>query len=351
MGFWKISEWSTFINVCKHFYKRNNSHRIPTRKLQKIEDNPSGSYIIPTMFRQAFTLQLLEDLATQNYKPGQVVVVDATPEAERDEFIYSKREYPFELIIKWQETKGSCRARNEAIAVCTGDYIVFGDDDIRIPPDFIENHIRFLQTYSAGACNGLDIRADHFTQNIDDLKLKLEKLGDKRFQVGNAQSFSNANSCVKKEYVDQLVGNDINFDGGYGEDSDFGMSLTKIGVTVLHNPFSVNLHLKPPSGGYRFWGTQAKIMGNKRKVQPWELDTPVKWVKPVPSPTIMYGIMKQYTPQQLLEYKYKHFSYYLIDGPKLTFIYRLLRISYKNIQFNKSIFYARKLMNLGIRHQ
>jgi glycosyltransferase involved in cell wall biosynthesis len=53
-----------------------------------------------------------------------------------------------------QITQGSCRARNEAIALCV-DYIVFGDDDIRIPPDFIENHIRLLQTYNASACNGL----------------------------------------------------------------------------------------------------------------------------------------------------------------------------------------------------
>ena len=53
--------------------------------------------------------------------------------------------------------------------------------------------------------------------------------------------FSNANSCVKKEYVDLLVGNDINYDGGYGEDGDFGISLLKLGIPVLHNPFSANL--------------------------------------------------------------------------------------------------------------
>lgn len=351
LGFWKISEWKAFLYVLKNYNKRPDVDRIPPRKLNAILGKPTVSYIIPTMFRQEYTIQLLEDLANQNYWPTQVIIVDATPQDERKETLYQSKKYPFELIVKWQETKGSCRARNEAIASCTGDYIVFGDDDIRIPSDFIENHIRFLQTYKAGACNGLDIRADYHTQDLNDLEEKLAKLGSRRFLVGNAQSFSNANSCVKKEYVDQLVGNDVNFDGGYGEDSDFGMSLAKIGVVVLHNPFSTNLHLKPPSGGYRFWGSQAKIMGKKRKLQPWELDTPVKWVRPVPSPTIMYGIIKQFTPQQLVEYKYKHFSYYLFDGPKLSFLYRLLRLPYKNIQFKKSIFYARKLMNLGIRYQ
>ncbi len=351
MGFWKLSEWKAFLFAMRNYKKRLDNGIIPPRKLNAIQGNPKVSYIIPTMFRQEYTLQLLDDLTKQNYLPSQVIVVDATPQEERKENLYQAKPYPFELIVKWQETKGSCRARNEAIAYCTGDYIVFGDDDIRIPSDFIENHIQLLQTYNAGACNGLDLRADHHTQNLNDLKDKVAQMNKRRFLVGNAQMFSNANSCVKKEYVDQLVGNDVNFDGGYGEDSDFGMSLTKMGVVVLHNPFSTNLHLKPPSGGYRFWGIQAKIVGKNRKAQPWELDTPVKWIRPVPSPTIMYGIIKQFSPQQLIEYKHKHFSYYLFGGSKLTFLYRLMRLPYKNIQFKKSVFYARKLMNLGIRHQ
>jgi len=351
MGFWKISEWKALWYIKNNFQKRIYKEVIPARKLNVIRGNPTVSYIIPTMFRQEYTIQLLADLAAQKCKPTHVMVVDATPESDRDEAAYQQEQYPFELKVIWQQTKGSCKARNEAIAQCTGDYIVFGDDDIRIPADFIENHIRFLQTYDAGACNGLDIRANNYTQDLNDLKNKLNNFGDFRWKVGVTENFSNANSCVKREYVSQLIGNDINFDGGYGEDSDFGLSLAKIGVTVLFNPFSTNLHLKPPSGGYRFWGTQAKIMGKKRKVQPWELDTPVKWIKPVPSPTVMYGIIKQFTPQQLIEYKHKHFSYYLFSGSKLTFLYRLMRLPYKNIQFKKSVFYARKLMNLGIRHQ
>jgi len=348
-GFWKWKEGQAFFYAKKHFRKMDPKPTIKPRTLHPIEGNPTVSYIIPTMMRQDFTLQLLQDLASQTYPPAQVVLVDATPENQRDENLYLAKNYPFELVLRWQETKGSCRARNEAIALCTGDYIVFGDDDIRIPADFIENHIRFLQTYNTSACNGLDIRADHQTQDLNDLESKLAKLGSKRWKCGSAQMFSNANSCVKRELVNQLQGNDINFDGGYGEDSDFGMSLSKIGVTVLHNPFSVNLHLKPPAGGYRFWGTEAKKIGKQRKAQPWELDTPVTLIKPVPSPTVMYGIVKHFTPEQVNEYRYKYFFLFLFKGPKISFFYRLLKIPYKQLQFNKSLFYAKKLMNLGKR--
>ena len=351
LGFLKISEWKTLRNIKTKYATRSYSTFIPPRELNEIQGNPSVSYIIPTMLRQEYTLQLLDDLSSQTYKPNQVVVVDATPENQRNEKLYHLKDYPFELKIIWQKSKGSCRARNEAIALCTGEYVVFGDDDIRVPSNFIANHIKFLQTYNAGACNGLDIRADNHTDNLSDLEIKLKSLDKNKFRAGCALMFSNANSCVKREFVDKLKGNDVNFDGGYGEDSDFGMSLTKIGVTVLANPYSVNLHLKPPSGGYRFWGTQSKIVGKKRKNQPWELDTPVKWVRPVPSPTIMYGIMKQFTPEQLVEYKHKHFSYFLLEGNKLAFFYRLIRLPYKNLQFKKSMFYAKKLLDLGIRYK
>jgi glycosyltransferase involved in cell wall biosynthesis len=347
LGFWKRKEWNAFLYAKNNFKKSKLQPLVKPRVLKQIEGKPAVSYIIPTMFRQDYTLQLLADLESQSFSVTQVVVVDATPVGDRNESLYNQKKYPFELIIKWQESKGSCRARNEAIDLCTGDYVVFGDDDIRIPSNFIENHIRFLQTYNVGACNGLDIRADHQKQDLKDLENKLNNLGDKRWIAGCTQMFSNANSCVKREFVTQLVGNDVNFDGGYGEDSDFGMSLSKIGVTVLNNPFSVNLHLKPPTGGYRFWGTQAKITGNKRKSQPWELDTPVKWIRPVPSPTVMYGIIKHFTPQQVLEYKQKHFFLYLFKGAKISFLIRFIRIPYKNIQFKKSLFYARKLLALG----
>jgi glycosyltransferase involved in cell wall biosynthesis len=351
LGFWRINEWISFFKIKNAFTKNGDTNFIPLRKLQDISGTPPVSYIVPTMFRQDYTLQLLDDLSNQMYKPSQVIVVDATPESERDNAAYQNKSYPFELKVIWQQSKGSCRARNEAIAISTGEYIVFGDDDIRVPKNFIANHIRFLQTYNAGACNGLDIRADHHMQDLNDLKIKIEQMNASQFIGGCSQMFSNANSCVKREFVSKLVGNDVNFDGGYGEDSDFGMSLSKIGIIVLANPFAVNLHLKPPSGGYRFWGTQAKTIGKKRKIQPWELDVPVRNIQPIPSPTVIYGILKHYTAEQAMEYKYKHFTYYLFHGKKISFFYRLVRLPYKNLQFKKSIFYAQKLIDLGIRHQ
>jgi glycosyltransferase involved in cell wall biosynthesis len=348
-GIWRLNEWRALYYASRFATLRNNAHLVIPRELKPIEGNPTVSYIIPTMMRQDYTLNLLEDLKQQSYTVNQVIVVDATPKEMREESLYNPDDYPFKVKFVWQTSKGSCRARNEAINLCTGDYIVFGDDDIRIPTNFIENHLRLLQTYNADACNGLDIRADNEHQTLIDLDEKLKQLGMSRWKVGATQTFSNANSCVKRIHVALLKGNDINYDGGYGEDSDFGMSLTKMGVTVLHNPFSANLHLKPPQGGYRFWGNQSKILGKKRKEQPWELDTPVKFVRPVPSPTIMYQLYKQFSKQQRVEYRYIYFLKYLFKGSIILFPLKLIKLPYRLLQYKKSVFYAKKLIELGAR--
>jgi glycosyltransferase involved in cell wall biosynthesis len=350
-GFWNFSELSSYLYAKKKHKKSPNKPIIKFKELKPIVGNPAVSFIIPTMLRQDFTLNLLDDLKNQTFLPSEVIIVDATPEAKRDENLYNPAHYPFKLIVKWQQTKGSCRARNEAIELCTGDYIIFGDDDIRFENDYIENHIRFLQTNKANASIGIDIAADHQKQDLNDLKQKLQNYGNNRYYAGITDTFNNANSCVSKKYVDLLIGNDINFDGGYGEDNDFGFSLAKSGLVVIKNPFAATLHLKPPVGGYRFWGNQSKILGKKRKKQPWELDTPVKWIRPVPSPTIMYYIYKHYSDDLITEYKIKYFLFFLFKGPMIKFPLRLLNFPNRLIQYNKSVFYAKKLVKLGKRTQ
>jgi hypothetical protein len=62
------------------------------------------------MFRQEYTVQLLDDLACQSYKPAEVIMVDATPESQETK-MRTKIKYPFELKVIWQQSKGSCRGQ------------------------------------------------------------------------------------------------------------------------------------------------------------------------------------------------------------------------------------------------
>ena len=335
----------------KRTAKKRTLILLKPRKLQSIKGKPTVSLVIPTMRRQAYSQLLLEDHKEQTYLIKEAVIVDATPKEDRDDKYYRNEDFPFDVKVKWQTTIGSCRARNEGIDLCSGDYIIFADDDVRILPEFVENHIRLLQTYNVPACNGLDIMAENIHQNHIDLIQRVEKIENNRWKVGVSKMFSNANSCVRKDYVNKLIGNDVNFDGGYGEDADFGLSIIKSGGTLLHNPFSPNLHLKPPQGGYRWWGIQAKKKGKRRKQQPWELDNPVKYVRPIPSPTVTYGILKHFTKKQIREWRVKHFFIFLFKNDLKTFPIRVFQLPYKQFQFTKSLRYAKALINLGIRYK
>ncbi len=344
-------KWVSLLNKYKAIEVKSydtNSELVPSRQLQPIQGSPKVTYIIPTMLRHDMCVNLINDLKAQTFHPTEVILVDATP-PEKHEVDFNSMDVPFNLIAKQQQTKGSCAARNEALEIATGEYVIFGDDDIRLEPEFVENHIRFLQTYNADACNGLDIMADNPQQNHDDLARKKAALTKDRFRVGVSQSFNNANSCVKKEWIDKIGFNDINFDGGYGEDSDYGIRLVKAGATVLYNPYSVNLHLKPPQGGYRFWGAQSKVKGKARKKQPWELDRPVGDILPVPSPTISYFNVKHHTPEQVEEYRH------ILMFKKATkrgfggFLNVLRNKKYMDKQFDESLIYANALKDLGER--
>ncbi|MFM7901936.1 MAG: glycosyltransferase family 2 protein, partial [Bacteroidota bacterium] len=147
VGFWNPLRHLAFWRAVLSFKRDHISGLTRYHQLNPIQGKPSVSYIIPTMMRQSMTLQLLHDLANQTYPPTEVIIVDATPEQERSSGVYQQTESPFQLKVIWQTSKGSCRARNEGIEQAKGDYIVFGDDDIRLPKDFIENHVRFMQTY------------------------------------------------------------------------------------------------------------------------------------------------------------------------------------------------------------
>ncbi|SEP54934.1 glycosyltransferase family 2 protein [Flavobacterium urocaniciphilum] len=339
-GLFNFNYWNAYLKTKKIKQITGQLKALNIKDLQPVKGSPTIGYVIPTMLRQNFTRELIICLKNQTVPPTKVVVVDATPLENRQEKIYEIDNLPFELIVQFQTTKGSCRARNEALELLDTDYVIFGDDDICIPDNFVENHILFLQNYNADACNGLDIRADHEKQTLNDLWPKLKEIENIRWKSGVSFNYSNANSCVSRAVLNVLKDNDVNFDGGYGEDTDFGLRILKNGFVLLHNPFSANLHLKPAQGGYRFWGNQAK----KRKAMPWEGDFPVKNIFPIPSPTISYYNLKHYDKKALKEYKIKHFLLYLGSGSISDRVLKFITLPKKFMQYEKSIFYAKKLI-------
>jgi len=105
-----------------------------------IKNNPRVSVIIPTLNRYEYLKDVLSDLERQTYRNFEVIVCDQSDPF--DETFYSGWQIDIKLIR--QEKKALWLARNTSIRNATGEYILLFDDDSRVKPDWIIQHLKCL---------------------------------------------------------------------------------------------------------------------------------------------------------------------------------------------------------------
>lgn len=107
---------------------------------------PELSVIVATYNRGELVERLLRQLAGQTLDPArfEVVVVDdgsASPVAERLAALTRTGDVAYALSVLTQENAGPGAARRRAIGVARGALLVIVDDDMRVAPDFLEQHL------------------------------------------------------------------------------------------------------------------------------------------------------------------------------------------------------------------
>ena len=333
-----------FIKALCFFRRELIKRYVREHELDGIKGSPKISYIIPTMMRQRMVRDLLDDLAVQSYLPHEVIIVDSTPFNQRINDLYYERTFPFELKVIWSEIKGSCYQRNIAIDHSCGDFIIFSDDDLRIPATHIHSHVSFLQCFGLDACTGPVINADKPDRDLTYFaSVRQSFVSINCDAIFVASKFSNANSCVTRKVIDSVKLNDVNFDGGYGEDSDYGLRCSKNGFVVFENPHSLCLHLKPPSGGYRYWESLNKTGFKELLTAPISFLKRLVVVNPKPSPTIMYFAIKHFSLFAVSEYMIKNILSYVFSDKKYLIPFRVLKLPYRILQLRVSINMAKLL--------
>jgi GT2 family glycosyltransferase len=100
------------------------------------------SVAIATYQRGAQLRDLLGDLAEQG--PGialEACVVDDGSSPERAPALEGLK-LPYPVRFARQENRGAAAARNHAARLATGEVLIFLDDDMRVGPDFVAQHLR-----------------------------------------------------------------------------------------------------------------------------------------------------------------------------------------------------------------
>lgn len=109
------------------------------------------SVCIPTHRREELLRALLQDLAQQELPPHEIVVVDNEATGSARVVIDAARAggYPIPLIYAIQPERSIPLTRNMTVALATGDWLAFIDDDERAPREWLRLLMQCAAEHSA----------------------------------------------------------------------------------------------------------------------------------------------------------------------------------------------------------
>ncbi|RZK09632.1 MAG: glycosyltransferase family 2 protein, partial [Flavobacterium sp.] len=230
-----------------------------TFQSELVQSNPLVSVIIPTLNRYDYLKEVFKDLENQTYKNFEVIVVDQTDAFCPDFY----KGWNLNLHFWFQEEKALWKARNEAIKSSKGAYILMSEDDIRIPEDFIENHLKVVDFFKCDASCGV-----FFPEG--------SSIPVERSYFKYAEQFATGNSLLKRELFTKVGLYDRQFEKQRMGDGEFGLRLFTNGFKLVSNPLAYCVDVKAPEGGLRIKGGS------------WDAWRPKSLFDPRPVPSVLY---------------------------------------------------------------
>jgi len=230
-----------------------------------LADSPaeSVSVVIPTLDRYSYLDTLLDQLQAQTVPPLEVIVVDQTPSGRR-RTDFSPR-FP-KLNLRWltMDDPGQCRSRNLALLHARGDWVLFLDDDVEVPPSYIERHLQVAVQTGADVVSGTVLEPPTFAPPAGVGKTSVSAV------------FPTGTSLVRREALVRSGGFDLVYDHGQRADGDLGMRLYLSGALMLLDSANCILHHHAPRGGLRAHRRRAITAATARQ-SIWRRALPSAW--------------------------------------------------------------------------
>lgn len=262
-----------------------------------IDNNPFVSIIIPTLNRYKYLKDVLEDLEKQDYKNFEVLVVDQS-EPFREDFY---QEFKLNISVSYQKEKALWLARNTAVKLSKGDYILLFDDDSRVESDWISQHLKCLDFFKADLSSGVSIS-----------KVGAKVPANYSF-FKESDQLDTGNVMIKRHVFEKIGLFDRQFEKQRMGDGEYGLRAYLEGFLNISNPYAKRLHLKVGSGGLREMGS-------------WDAFRTKKIFAPRPIPSVLYLFRKYYgnsnarwallrnIPMSIMPYQFKTNKFMLILG-------------------------------------
>ena len=269
--------------------------------------------IIPTMGRPDYLYHVLKDIKRQTILPKKVIIIEqnADPSSKSELYYLEGETWPFQMDHQLIYKTGACHARNLAISRAKAPWVLFFDDDVRVPNDFMLKMVDVIDRTKAKAITFSCLQNGEVEQLT---------------QCKQWETFGSGCSIVHRDAFESCCF-DLALEHGYGEDADYGIQIRNAGYDVIYTPQIQILHLKAPVGGFR-----------SEFIFPWQFEK----FKPKPSPQIMYFRRKNTTLQQLQGYKLVlFFKFYRGFGTSNP----IKHYRYFRKAWNRSVYWSHKLSN------
>ena len=291
--------------------------------LQK--EQPLISVVIPTLNRYTYLKDVLEDFEKQTYTNFELIVVDQS-EPFRKEFYDSFR---LNIHLIHQEEKALWLARNSAIRAAKGTFIALSEDDVRVSPNWLEQHLKCIDFFKADISAGV-----FFPEGAS--------IPKERSFFARAQQFATGNALIYRTVYNEIGLFDRQFEKQRMGDGEFGLRCHIAGFKSVSNPFASCIDVKAPFGGLRQLGS-------------WDAFRPKKWFSPRPIPSVIYLFRNYYghhrtrlsllksVPSSIMPYRFKRNKKMLLLGALISiFMFPLVLI-----QVCRSWYLAGKMIRQG----
>jgi GT2 family glycosyltransferase len=211
------------------------------------------SVVIPTYYRHDRLAELLAALIEQTRPPDEVVIVDQTPLGKRPAGFY-ERFTKLPLVIVNLDIPSLSASRNIGASKAQGDLLLFLDDDMRIKPDLVQQHLYVFEEERVDVVYGaisttwdLPLSYERDTSRLDPLGFFL-KSPNKKWN-GMTLVTSGANTLIRKEAFFTVGGYDENMPRM--EDIELGYRLYSSGAKMYYSELPHAVHDAAPLGGTR----------------------------------------------------------------------------------------------------
>jgi len=215
---------------------------------------------------------VLNSVTMQSELPYEVIIADDGSRNDTSEMIDEfQKSFPCQLHHVWHQDNGyqGSRIRNKAVALSSGDYLVFIDGDCILRQDFVARH-KELATAGYFVAGNRILLTETFTNSIlrepqnintwDPFTFSSEQVNRRwsllriplgifrKFGIDRWQGVKTCNMSLWRIDFFKINGFDEQFHGWGYEDSDLTVRLIRSGIKRLSGRFAVTvLHLWHPT--------------------------------------------------------------------------------------------------------